>query len=396
VALTFVSMLTDVSSEMTLTVLPLFLADVLAVKTVLIGLIEGVAEATASITRIFSGWLSDRWGKRKGLTIIGYGLSAVSKPFLLIAGSWVTVLGVRFSDRLGKGVRTAPRDALLADSTPDGKRGLSFGFHRAGDTAGAFLGLSAVALIVFLREPVSRTLTLPVFRLLVLVAIVPAFLAVALLAGLVAERPIPRKAGPPPALTLRGFDPWFKRYLLVIIIFTLGNSSDAFLILRSRNLGLSIFHVVLVLVLFNLVFTVISVPAGAWSDRVGRRRVILLGWTVYALVYLGFGLARAPWQAWALFAVYGIYHGMAEGAERALVADLVGPERRGTAYGLYNTVVGVVALPASVIAGLLWQGVGGWKGFGAPAPFLFGAVMAGIAAILFWRWIPPFVGTRRS
>lgn len=383
-----VSFLTDVSSEMTLTILPLFLANVLGVRTPVIGLIEGLAETTASLTKIFSGWFSDRVGDRKWVTTVGYSLSAISKPFLYFAGSWGLVLGVRVADRLGKGVRTSPRDALIADSTPVGRRGLSFGFHRAADTAGAVLGLGMAALIVFFSQRLDVRLEAPTYQTLVLVGIVPGLLAVLALIVFVREPKKQVGISRPPSLTLRGFDVRFKVFLAIIVLFTLGNSSDAFLILRAQNLGSSVLQIFILLTLFNLVCTVVAAPAGALSDRIGRRRMIVAGWTVYGIIYLGFSLANAIWQVWALYIAYGLYYGLAEGSARALVADTVRAEQRGTAYGVFNAAVGITAFPASFIAGLLWQGLGPWLGFGPSAPFLFGAVLAFLAVVLLVAWLP--------
>ncbi|UCH35705.1 MAG: MFS transporter [Armatimonadota bacterium] len=389
VALGVVSLLTDISSEMTFTLLPLFLANALGVRTAVIGLIEGVAETTAGIMRIFSGWLSDLWGKRKGLTLIGYGLSAASKPFLYFAGAWPTVLGVRFADRLGKGIRTSPRDALIADSSADTRRGLSFGFHRAADTLGAFIGLAGAAVVVYLTQRNAIELVPEVYRRLVLYAMIPGFLAVAVLAVFVHEAARPRTGkAAPPKLSFRDLDKRFLIFVAIIVIFTLGNSSDAFLVLRAQNIGLSVFAITLVLVGFNAVQATVATPAGALSDRWGRTGVIAAAWALYAAVYLGFGLAQAPWHIWALFLLYGAYHGMAEGTARALVGDVVREDQRGTAYGIYNAAVAVTALPASLIAGALWQGVGKWPGFGAPAPFFFGSAMALLALVLLLAWLP--------
>jgi len=397
--LSTVSLLTDLSSEMSLTFLPLFLANVLGTKTAVIGLIEGVADSTASLTRLASGWLSDVWRARKGLVVAGYALSALSKPFLFFAHSWSTALGVRFSDRVGKGVRTSPRDALLAGSAPVASRGLSFGVHRAADTAGAFLGLLGVALVVYLTQGGAADLGELAFRRLVLLAIVPGLLAVGVLSW-VREAAQPQAA---PGRTGRreeadaasaasyrsngggakaALPPRFKLFLAAAGLFSLANSSDAFLLLRTQHLGLSAVRLALLLAAFNLAYSAISAVAGGWSDRVGRPTVIRLGWLVYALTYLGFGLAKSAWQVWPLFGLYAVYYGMAEGTARALVADLVPDRQRGTAYGLYSTVVGITALPASLLAGLVWQGIGGWRGWGASTPFYLGAGFAAAAAAL--------------
>ncbi len=383
VVLGFVSFLNDISSEMTLTILPLFLANVLGVRTPIIGLIEGVAETTASLTKIYAGWLSDRVRRRKALALTGYGLSALSKPLLYFANSWLVVGLIRFADRVGKGIRTAPRDALIADSTAGEHRGLSFGFHRALDTAGAVVGLATAAAIVFFSQKGALALERSTFQRLVLIAAIPGFLAVFLLMlGVrdIAPRTVGREA--PPRPTLRGWNRRFYIFLLAVILFTLGNSADAFLILRAQTLGIAAAWVALLLVVQNITYTLVATPAGALSDRWGRYRLIITAWGIYALVYLGFAFARAAWHAWVLFAVYGVYYGIGEGVSKALVADVVAPEKWGTAYGLYHAAVGLTALPASLIAGVLWQGIGPWTGLGPAAPFLFGALMAAAAIIV--------------
>ncbi len=386
-AVTLTSFLTDISSEMIFNLLPLFLANVLGVRTNVIGLIEGVAETVASLLKLFSGWFSDRIGQRKSLAVAGYGLSAFVKPLLYFATSWAGVLAVRFVDRLGKGIRTAPRDALVADSVGPQQRGLAFGLHRAGDTAGAMVGMLIALVVVWLMQTDALTLARETFQRLILISMVPGFLAVVGLVWLAREVPV-TELRPRPQLSWRGLPPEFRRYVLVVLLFTLGNSADAFLILRAQERGLSVLGVLGMLATFNLVYAVISGPAGALSDRIGRRKLLVGGWLVYALLYLGFGLAAAAWHIWVLYALYGIYYGTVEGTAKAFVADLVEKEQRGTAYGVYNAAVGIAALPASLIAGVLWQGVGSWQGFGAAAPFLFGATLALIAVVLFFYWLP--------
>lgn len=386
------SFFTDVSSEMLVNLLPLFLANVLGTGTAVIGLIEGLAESAASLLKVISGWLSDRVGRRKWLSVAGYGLSAALKPFLYWAASWPWVLSVRFGDRVGKGIRTAPRDALIADSIQEGQRGLSFGVHRAMDTAGAFCGLLVAAAVIWAMQASGGALQRATFQTVVLLSLVPAVLAVLILAFGAREVPIRREGARIPALTLRGLSPRFRGFLLILILFTLGNSSDAFLILRAQDRGLSVLAIMGALLALNLVYTSVSGPAGMLSDRLGRRRTIVSGWLLYGAVYLGFALAGAAWQVWALYALYGAYYGLTEGVSRALVADIVAPEHRGTAYGLYNAAVGVTALPASVVAGLLWRGWGLWPGLGPWAPFLFGAALALLAAVLLAVWLPTLGG----
>ena len=381
---TATSFLTDISSEMIVYLIPLFLANILGVRTAVIGLIDGVAETTASLLKIYSGALSDRLGNRKWLAVIGYGLSTISKPFLYFANSWGWVLGVRFGDRAGKGIRTAPRDALVAASTEEKSRGLAFGLHRAGDTAGAFLGISMAALIIWLTQTNDALLTVATFRTAVLASILPAVLAVIVLAVGAKEVTVASKGSSAMRLNLKGMDTRFKFFLLVVVLFTLGNSSDSFIILRAQERGLSVLQTMFMLMTFTAIYTVLSGPLGALSDKIGRRRLIIGGWLAYGLVYLGFAFSATGWHIWALFGLYGVYYAATEGVAKALVADLVPDTQRGTAYGLFNAAIGLTALPASVIAGLLWQGVGAWTGFGASAPFFFGAVMALLAMILFW------------
>jgi len=377
-----VSLLTDVSSEMIFTLLPLFLRHVLKAPFTAIGLIGGLSESADAILRIFSGWFSDRIGKRKLLAVLGYSISTIAKPFMYLAGSWGAVLGIRFSDRVGKGIRTSPRDALVADSVSAGERGRGFGLHRAMDTSGAVLGLAIAAIIIYLVQGRGLELGLDTYQWLVLVGVVPAVLAVLVLLVFVREpgrKPSPdyegRVAPTGHRGLIKGFDSRFKVFLAIMAIFTLGNSSDFFVLLRAWNLDVSLIYVVVMLILFNVTYAVISLPAGMLSDKLGRRRVITLGWFIYALVYLGFALASEVWQVWLLFACYGIYYGIVEGVARAFVADLVVEEKMGTAYGLYHGVVGLTLLPASLIAGWLWQA------YSPAAPFFFGAGLALVAML---------------
>jgi len=377
----------DVSSEMVLNILPLFLANVLGVKTNIIGLIEGVAEATASILKLFSGWLSDRTGGRKWLAVTGYAISAVIKPLFYFAGSWGLVAGVRWADRVGKGIRTAPRDALVADSVGKETRGLAFGFHRALDTAGALVGILIAVLVVWLAQKNTVGLAKSTFQTVVLFSLLPAFLAVLSLAVGAKDVPVEgRRAAP--RFSLKSMGRPFTVFLAIVSLFTLGNSSDAFLVLRAQDLGTSVTGILVMLAVFNLVYSLVSTPAGRLSDRIGRRRLIIGGWLVYAAIYFGFALAQSAWQVWVLYAAYGLYYGLAHGAANALVADLVPDNLRGTAYGTYNAVIGLLAFPSSLIAGILWQGAGAWGGFGPSAPFLFGGALALLAALLMAFWLP--------
>jgi MFS family permease len=377
----------DISSEMVINILPLFLANVLGVQTSIIGLIEGIAEATASLLKLFSGWLSDKLGGRKWLAVAGYGLSAMVKPFFYFANSWGVIAGLRWADRIGKGIRTAPRDALVADSVTKETRGLAFGFHRAMDTAGAMVGLLIAAVVVWMAQANALSLSRSTFQAIVLISMAPAFLAVLSLAigardvAVTSQRAAPK-------FSLRGLGKPFIIFLVIVSLFTLGNSSDAFLVLRAQNLGISVTGILMMLVVFNLVYALVSTPAGSRSDRVGRRRLIIAGWLVYAAVYFGFALASQGWQVWILYVAYGLYYGMAYGTANAMVADLVPENLRGTAYGTYHATIGILAFPASLIAGLLWQGAGDWGGFGPSAPFWFGGTLALMAALLMAWWMP--------
>jgi MFS family permease len=386
-AVSFTSFFMDISSEMVINILPLFLVNVLGVKTSIVGLIEGIAESTASLVKLFSGWFSDRMHSRKWLAVVGYGLSALSKPFFLIASTWEAVAVVRWMDRVGKGIRTAPRDALVADSIDEQHRGLAFGFHRAADTAGAVVGILIAILVIWFTQANSLYLTQHTFQLVVLVSLLPAVVAVLTLAigarevAVKGQRNMPR-------FGFRVLGKPFMVFMIIAGIFTLGNSSDAFLTLRAQNAGLTVVEILIMLVVFNLVYSLTSTPAGSISDRIGRYRVIIAGWLIYALIYFGFAISQAGWLFFALYALYGFYYGLTYGTINALLADLVPVEVRGTAYGSYNAMVGILAFPASLIAGILWQGVGNWAGFGPAAPFLFGGCMSLVAALLLIFWMP--------
>lgn len=378
-AVSLTSFFTDISSEMVINVLPLYL-KALGVGTATIGLIEGVAEMIASLLKVFSGWLSDRLKTRKWPAVAGYAISALSKPFFYIANAWPIVAAVRWADRVGKGVRTAPRDALVADSIDERHRGLAFGFHRAADSGGAVLGLIIALVAVWLTRHQGSDI-IPTFKTLVLLSLIPAFVAVISLALSAKEVTVAgqRKL---PKFAFKSLGKRFVFFMIIVGIFDLGNSCDAFLVLRAENSGLSVVGILGMLITFNIVYTLVSTLGGSLSDRVGRRRVIVGGWLVYAAIYLGFALAKTGWHVWTLYAIYGVYYGLAYGTTKAMVADIVPEEVRGTAYGTYNAVLGILDFPASLIAGILWDGLGVWEGFGPSAPFLFGGAMALAAALL--------------
>ena len=387
-AVSLTSFFMDISSEMVVNILPLFLSNVLGVGINIIGLIEGIAEATASLLKVFSGWLSDRLRARKWLAVTGYAISALAKPFFYFASTWQMVAGVRWADRVGKGVRTAPRDALVADSIEEHQRGLAFGFHRAADTGGAMLGLIIALAVVWALQSQSVDLSRHTFQIVVLASLIPAVLAVISLALGAKDVPITSKRDRP-KITFKGLGKPFLTFMVIVGLFDLGNSSDAFLVLRAQERGLNVVGVLGMLVTFNLVYTLISTPAGSLSDRIGRQKVIVGGWLVYALIYLGFAVVGRGWHIWVLYALYGVYYGLAYGTTKAMVADLVPADLRGTAYGTYNAVLGILDFPASLIAGFLWGGLGAWKGFGPSAPFFFGAAMSLTAALLMASWKAP-------
>jgi len=364
-----VSLLTDISSESIYPLIPLYLTEVLNAQVRNVGLIEGIAESTASLLRIFSGWLSDRLGNRKWLTVAGYSISMLSKPLLAMTRTWEQVLGTRFADRLGKGIRTAPRDALIADVAATENRGVCFGLHRAMDSLGATLG-PLIAFLVILGGVTD-------FRKLFVLAVIPAAAGVLILIALVREPPREcTVAAEMPSLRLRGFSRSFKTFLLITTLFAVGNSSDAFLILRARDVGVGVSSILLVYVLFNSVDALFATGAGALSDRIGRRNVVMAGYLVFAAVYTGFGLADHPATIWVLFAVYGMYNALTHGVQKAFAADLMPATARGTGMGAYNMLTGLALFPASLIAGYLWDAVG------PAAPFLYGAATAIVSAVL--------------
>ena len=404
-ALSVVSLLTDVSSEMIYPLLPLFLGTVLGVSAGFIGVIEGAAESMSALLKLVSGWWSDRVRRRKPIVVLGYTIASVARPLVAVAQSASQVMAIRLTDRVGKGIRSSPRDALIADSVHPSIRGRAFGFHRAADHLGAVLGpLAAFALLQW--QGVS-------LRGVFLWAAVPAALAVLVL--VVAVREVPRAGprgakaqpvGPPPEQHVASFgllrphpnpaagadlahrDPppaparpapplgrAFWAYLAVLLLFTLGNSTDAFFLLRASQLGVSTALIPVLWAVLHVVKAAASTPGGTLSDRVGRRPLIVAGWGLYAGVYFAFGQATATWQAWALFVLYGLYFGLAEGAEKALITDLVPAARRGAAFGWYNLAISAGALPASIGFGLLWDRVS------PRAAFTVGGALALLAAV---------------
>jgi len=367
-----VSFLTDASSEIIYPLLPIFLTTVLGTSAAAVGAIEGAAETTSALLKLASGWWSDRASRRKPLVVAGYALASLARPLVAVAQSAAQVLAIRLTDRVGKGIRGSPRDALIAESVDPAIRGRAFGFHRAADHAGAVVGpLIAFALLRWEQFPL---------RTVFLFAALPAVLSVIVLVLGVRETPRDERAA---AATKTAAVPSldaslgraFWTFLASVLLFTLGNSTDAFLILRANQLGVSVALVPILWAALHVVKSAASVPGGALSDRFGRKPLILAGWAVYAAVYVGFGRATETWHAWALFLAYGTFFGLTEGTQAALIADLVGRSRRGTAYGWYYLAVGIGALPASVLFGLLWDRVSPRVAFDVGAALAFAAAL---------------------
>jgi MFS family permease len=414
--ISLVSLLNDASSEIIYPLLPVFLAGVLSASPAVIGLIEGAAESVSGLLKLFAGYFSDRWGRRKAPVVFGYALAGLARPLLGFASSWQQVFAVRLTDRVGKGIRSAPRDAMIADSAQPSERGLAFGFHRAMDHAGAVLGpLIGYCLLILLTTDRNAP-THGEYERIFLVASVPAFAAVLVAALLVREtrdgrssttgdekksknvasdvstgdakaRDAKTMVAQPPRFSLKGFDANFKVFLFVLALFTLSNSSDAFLLLRARESGIRIGTIPLLWAALHATKVLSSLVGGDLSDRVGRKSLIVSGWLLYAAVYAGFAYVSKPSHAWTLFLVYGIYFGLAEGAEKALVADLVPADKRGTAFGLYNLALSISVWPASLLMGALWQ----WRG--ASFAFLTSAVIGTLAAVLLLLTIRTGEGT---
>ena len=353
--------------------LPDFVTRVLGAGPAVLGLIEGIAEATASLAKVAAGWWSDRVRRRKPFVVLGYSVAAVARPLIGVASSWAQVLAIRFADRLGKGLRTPPRDALLADMTPSQDRGRAFGLQRAMDNAGGLVGpiLAALILRFWIREE----------RTLFLLALVPGLAAVLLLVLKVPER---RQPADPPRAPLEkpaGLSRPLRTAITIFGLFTLANSTDAFLLLRARDCGVPVWQLPLLWAFFNGAKAAVGVPGGALSDRIGRVPTIAIGWLIYALSYAGFAFAASPLHVWALFGFYALFFAATEGAERALIADLSGGRTRGRAFGVFHAAVGLAALPASILFGL-W-----WKLFGPRTAFLIGVAisLAATASLYIFR-----------
>jgi MFS family permease len=368
------SLLTDISSEMVYPVLPIFLVTTLGASPAILGMIEGIAESLASLMKVFSGFWSDKIKQRKPFTIFGYSSSGVGKLFLFFATGWHAVLAGRIIDRFGKGVRTAPRDAIIADSSVAGKRGAAYGLHRTMDTIGAITGVILAYLLVSnIKNPVRAD-----FQKIFLWSLVPAFLGVVFLFLVREKKATAKIEAKKIKFQWKTLDKRLKMFLIFSFIFTLGNSSNQFLLLRAQNLGNTLPTVILMYLVYNIVYVLFAYPAARLSDKIGKKKILVAGYLFYGLVYLGFGAFTSSAMLWILFGVYGLYIGFTEGVEKALVADIAPQDLKATAIGLHATLVGIGLLPASVLAGFLW------KIFGPAAPFYFGGVMGVVSSIGLW------------
>jgi len=377
--LSFVSLLNDTSSEIIYPLMPAFLALTLGASPFAIGAIEGAAETTASLLKLFSGYLSDKFAKRKLPVIFGYALSSLVRPLLALVTSWRQVLFVRLTDRVGKGIRGAPRDALLAADVDPDQRGLAFGFNRAADHLGAVIGPLIAFLLISFFASNAEIPSAEDYKYLFLIASVPVIIGLLVIVFFVKEdgrREIESiRESTRIKFSLADFDSNFKRFLVVISVFTLSNSTDAFLLLRAQETGIAPAMLPLLWMALHITKVASSLIGGDLSDRIGRKTLIVAGWILYALVYLAFAFVQSAFQSWLLFIIYGIYFGLTEGTEKALVADLVPDEKRGTAFGLYSLAFGITVLPASLIFGGLWTT------FGASVAFTASAILSIIAAL---------------
>jgi len=376
-----VSLLTDISSEMLVPVIPQFLKGVLGASGTSIGAIEGIAESTASLLRVWAGYLADRFGRPKLLTVCGYALSALSKPFLIFATAWPHVFAVRFADRFGKGIRSAPRDVLIAAASDENTRGRAFGLHRAMDTTGAMLGPVVVIAILWIMsrghgikalESADKSVFLTIF----IVAAIPALLAVLVLAIFVPEQKRDSKLAKPPSISLKALTTQFKIFLAILVVFSIGNSSDAFLVLKATSketVGMSLFSFMLVWIAYNALQAMVAFRSGILSDRIGRKPLIIAGWFVFSACYFAIAHVSTAKGIWLWYLIYGIYYGLTEGVLKAFAVDLAPAHLRGTALGVFHTAIGLALLPASLIAGKLWD-------INPSFPFYFGAITSLIAA----------------
>lgn len=364
------SFLTDISSEMVYPIIPIYLVTQLGAGPAILGFIEGLAESTASLLKVFSGYFSDKIKQRKPFTVFGYSASGLGKLFLYISTSWIGILAGRIIDRFGKGIRAAPRDALIAESSRENKRGFAFGLHRTMDTLGAIVG---VGLSYFLITRFRGSL-----RNIFLFSLLPALLGILFLFFVKEKKIEPKQPTEKLQFKWQALDKRLKLFLIFSFIFTLGNSSNQFLLLRAKTLGSTLSQVILFYLIYNITYALVSLPAASLSDKVGRKKISCMGYLIYGLVYIGFALNNSFYNLWVLFGIYGLYIGFTEGIEKALISDIAPTNLRATAMGLHATLVGIGLFPASLFAGLLW------KFQGASAPFYFGGFMGVLSSIAFW------------
>ncbi|GER94698.1 MFS transporter [hot springs metagenome] len=373
-----VSFFMDISSEMIYPLVPLFLANVIGVNKSIIGLIEGIAESTASLLKVFSGWFSDRIGNRKWLMVVGYGISTLSRPIVALAATWHYVMGFRFMDRFGKGIRTAPRDAIIAESTEKQYLGRAFSFHRSLDTMGAVIG-PAIAFSLLGLFPDD-------YRKVFWLSMIPGIIAVLLIILFITEKKRTSASHTDkPKLIMKHFDWRFRFFIVITGIFAFGNSSDVFLILRAQQIGVPTVMIPVVYLLFNLIYSLSAIPAGIAADRFGKKRIILFGFILFAILYGGFAVAGSTTTIWLLFAFYGLFMGLTEGIQKAFLATIIPQDFKATAFGIYNTVVGIAMFPASLIGGWLWDNIS------PSATFYFGSITAILSAALFVIYIYIFL-----
>lgn len=371
--LALTSLFADISSEMLYPILPIFLTQNLRASGSIVGIIEGIAETTQNIVQGFSGWLSDKWQKRKGIAVFGYALAALSKPLMGFANGWPLVLVARFSDRFGSGTRSAPRDALIAASADEENRGKAFGLEGFGDNLGAFIGpLIAVALLFFLKVNL---------RTVFFLAVIPGILAVLMILS-VKEKKTNLKSKVKIDLNFRQFPAGYRKYLLAIALFGIGNSSNAFLILQTKDLGVSFKNTILIYAAYNLVAALISYPSGHLSDKMGRKNILLISFIIFIITYLGFAFTKNLWLISGLFCLYGLYQGVFRSVGKAMAADFVPQHLRASGIGWYSTTVGLAGLVASVVAGQLWDKIN------HPAVFIYGAAFGIIGLISLLLLLP--------
>ena len=366
-----VSFFTDLSTEMVYPLIPLYLTITFGATPALVGVIEGIAESVASLLKVFSGYITDRFQKKKAIAFAGYAPGVLYKLVLLSATSWGGILGARVLDRIGKGIRTAPRDVLVSESADENNMGKAFGVHKALDMSGAALG---ILITYFILCEVGENVD---YKRMFVLSIIPAFIGLAMFFFIKEKKePHSLKNREPFWKNFRKIDGQLRLYIAVVFLFTLGNSSNAFIILKANSVGFSTASVILLYFVYNMTASVLSIPFGKLSDRIGRKKLLVPGYLVFSLCYLGFAFAANKAVMVLVFVMYGAYTSMIAGVERAFVAEISPPELKGTMLGLQSTVVGIALLPASIIAGVLWDG------FGATAPFIFGAILSLIAAFL--------------